>query len=79
MNKCKKGTMEDTLNIIFRDAFLKDGSKDNTLITKISKTVHWRGPVLIMKAEGRDITSDNHYLDINLRDFPYVVEFFSLY
>jgi hypothetical protein len=54
-NPYKKRDYADTLNIIFRDSFLSDGSKPNKCIQTITggkAPSPWNGPVLVMKLEG---------------------------
>lgn len=77
VNKSRK--MENMLLINYRDNFLNDGSKSNRLVkimTNGQSTHDWRGPILIMKAEGIQINEFQSYMDVELKDFPDVVDFF---
>jgi len=78
----KSRVMKDMLIIFFRDAFLKDGSKSNKLVKKMTSNFQqndWRGPMLILKAKGTILESNQHYLDVDLKDFSHVIDFFLSY
>ena len=76
----QKRLMKDMLIIEYNDNFLNDGSKSNKVVQKLTngKCPHdWRGPIVVMKAKETTIDTSQHYIDIGIKDFPNVVDFFT--
>ena len=72
----------DTLIISYRDKFLTDGSKPNTTVHKLTNCLHqhnWKGPILVTKIDGKELTTYFDYKDIDIDDFESVVDFFRWY
>lgn len=76
--------LADTLVVACRDAFLIDGSKLNKSIVKATHgaAAHtWKGPIVAMKRAGVSIWNSDSapYLDIDMRDYRDVVNYFISY
>ena len=74
--------LKNSLRITFRDTFLKDGSKSNKSISKMTenKQAHdWRGPSLVAKFDGVYFDDPNTYLDIEAEDLSDIRDFFLAY
>ena len=77
----KKRIMNDMLIFNYNDNFFNDGFKINEVVQEITNGLcpyDWRGPIVVIKAEGQ-ITNEpfKNYLDISLKDFPNIIDFFA--
>lgn len=78
-NLLRSRDLDNTIQLIYRDAFLKDGSGVNRSIIEVTKGLmsrSWRGPVLVFKKEGLGMDPDN-YGDMDTVDFRDAIDFFS--
>lgn len=79
----EKRVMSNTLEINYRDNFLVDGrSKKNEVVQKITKGMagyDWRGPMIVLKFKGVESFHKQDHLDIELTDFPDIVDFLLWY
>ena len=79
----QKRIMKDMLIIEFNGNYLTNGSKPNKVVLKMTNgrcKFDWRGPIVIIKAEGTSINamfSHKTYLNITLADFPNIIDFFT--
>jgi len=68
------------LHLMFRDAFMKDGSKQNACIAHLMgnefPSSMWRGPVLVMKSGGE---ADPVFADMRMQDTRDIVGFIRQY
>jgi tetratricopeptide (TPR) repeat protein len=81
-NPLKNKPLENTLIFAYRDNFLNDGSKVNECVKKVSSNMNqhqWRGPLLVTKKMGYMSQHKERYLDVELTDFPDIIDFFLYY
>jgi len=70
----------NTIEVVFRDTFLIDGSKPNrSLYNAVGSTSHdWRGPSVVLRKKGLS-RDPNFYADISLADYRHVLDYFATY
>lgn len=81
-NALKNKPLLDAFYINFRDKFLFDGSQTNKCVQKITKNnaCHdWRGPIVIMKQKGRNLSQSTYYIDACINDLSDFADFFTAY
>ncbi len=76
-------SLSHTIEIMFRDTFLIDGSRPNRSIEAAigasgSLTHLWRGPGLVMHKRGLG-NDPRYYGDINMEDYRHVLDYFISY
>lgn len=82
-NTLRDKSLSHTIEVIFRDTFLIDGSRPNRSIEAAigasgSLTHRWRGPGLVMHKLGLG-TDPRYYGDITLEDYRHVLDYFIAY
>lgn len=82
-NVLRGKNLAHSVEVIFRDRFLKDGSKPNRSIAgaigSAGPAPHsWRGPAVVLRKHGLD-TDPRFYGDISLADYRDVLDYFIKY
>ena len=80
-NPLRDRNLTNTLEVICRETFLIDGSSVNKSVIKATQGAmghEWRGPILAMKEQGLSI-DPQFFLDIDMRDYRDIVDYFILY
>lgn len=78
-NILRDRTLDHTIEVVHRSAFLRDGSLPNESIRTATRGVHvhpWAGPIIAFRKKGTNVHA---YDDIRLRDFRDTVDFFITY
>lgn len=73
--------LNHTLTFFFRDAFLKDGSRQNESILNTTKgeCVHtWKGPGVVMRQPGTAV-DPLRYGDVQIADLTHCINYFATY
>lgn len=87
-NVLRDRDLDHTLEILYRDTVLVDGSRPNKSVIEVTKGKpphEWKGPIVALRKEGgainprRLINEQRFYNDITLEDFRHVVDYFQNY
>lgn len=79
-NLLRSRTLEKTINVVHREAFLKDGSIINRSVVEVTKGLmghSWCGPILALKQQ--DLSLNSGYDDMDTVDFRDVIDYFCAY
>lgn len=80
-NVLRSRALQDKIHVYSREGYLVDGSKINTSIVEVTKSLmthSWSGPFLAMKLPGLDI-DPGRYINIDMVGFRDVVDLFCTY
>ena len=81
-NKVRGRSLEDSIEIHNRNAFLLDGSIPNQSIiaaTQGAASHEWCGPVLVLRKKGHCTTYAGSFGDMGMEDYLHVVDHFRTY
>lgn len=81
VNVLQNRALDHTIEVVFRDGFLIDGSFPNESVARVTKGAHahaWAGPIVVFRKKGID-GDTAFYDDMSLADFRHAVDYFVTY